>query len=190
MKAGFEIIVQTKDLQHVLGFANSVVEKRNVTDALNNIKLTAKNNFLEIGATDVDLYLNQSIGAEVIKEGSTTVSTKTLFDIIKRISDEEIKLVQVQGSDKLELIGKKCKFELLTLPAHQFPAMEDISSEKSVTLPCKEFARMLEYTSFAMSNEETRYNLYGLYIHINGNKLVIFNALIKPMYQSYDSYDM
>lgn len=170
MKSGLEIIVQTKDLIRSLSFTWSVVEKRNVINALNNVKLTAIGSKLEIGATDIDLYLNQSLGAEVIKEGHTTVSTQTLSDIVKRINDAEIKLVQNQGSDKLEIIGKNCRFELLTLPADKFPQMEEVSSEKSVTLPCKEFSRMLEYTSFAMSQEETRYNLYGLYMHMKDGK--------------------
>ena len=60
-KNNFEIIVQTKDLVHALGFASSVVEKRNVMQELSNIKLFATNGGLEIGATDMDLYLNQNI---------------------------------------------------------------------------------------------------------------------------------
>lgn len=170
MKAGLEIIVQTKDLIRALSFTSSVVEKRNIVSALNNVKLSAVGNNLQIGATDIDLYLNLSIGAEVIKEGHTTVSTQTLADIVRRINDTEIKLVQQQGSEKLELIGRNCKFELLTLPADKFPSMEEVASDTKITLPCKEFARMLDYTSFAMSQEETRYNLYGLYMHIAEDK--------------------
>lgn len=171
MKTGLEIIVQTKDLVHALNFAGSVVEKRNVIGTLSNIKLTASGNNLEIGATDIDIYLNQTIGAEIIKEGQTTVSNQTLSDIVRKISDSEIKLLQSPGSEKLELIGKNCRFQLLTLPAEKFPNMEEVESELLITVSCKEFARLLEYTSFAMSNEETRYNLYGLYLHIDNNRL-------------------
>ena len=71
-----EIIVQTKELAYVLSFAASVVEKRNVVSELSNVKLVARDGILEIGATDLDLYLNQTIGAEVKKEGQSTVSTK------------------------------------------------------------------------------------------------------------------
>ena len=77
-KNNFEIVVQTKDLVHALSFASSVVEKRNVIQELSNIKLFAANGNLEIGATDMDLYLNQNVGAEIISEGQTTVSTQTL----------------------------------------------------------------------------------------------------------------
>ena len=162
----FEIAVQTKDLVHALSFASSVVEKRNVMQELSNIKLLASNGTLEIGATDMDLYLNQNIGAEVVSEGETTVSTQTLSDVVRKISNTEIRLKQIPDSDKLEITGSNCRFELLTLPAVQFPAMEDVDSKSSLKISCSDFARIIEYTNFAMSSEETRYNLNGIYMHV------------------------
>lgn len=93
-KMNLEILVQTKDLVHALSFANSIVEKRNVLQELNNIKLVAKSGILEIGATDMDLYLNQEIGAEVLCMGETTVSTQILSDIVRKIPDAKIKIRQ------------------------------------------------------------------------------------------------
>ncbi len=165
-----EISVETKDLAHALSFANSVVEKRNVMLELSNIKLSAKDGMLEIGATDMDLYLNQNIGAEVMSAGETTVSTQTISEIIRKIPDERITLKHLASADKLEIIGKNCRFELLTLPVMQFPAMEDLDSKSTLTLPCSELARIMEYTSFAMSTEETRYNLNGIYMHVKGKE--------------------
>lgn len=165
-----EIVVQTKDLVHALSFASSVVEKRNVMQELSNIKLLSSNGVLEIGATDMDLYLNQNIGAEVISEGETTVSTQTLSDVVRKISDTEIRLKQIPDSDKLEITGSNCRFELLTLPAVQFPAMEDIDSKSSLKISCTDFARIVEYTNFAMSSEETRYNLNGIYMHVKNGE--------------------
>ncbi len=161
-----EFIIETKDLLHALGFATSVVEKRNVMIELGNIKLVAKNGILKIGATDMDLYLNQHVGAEVISEEETTVSTQTISDIVRKIPDSRIKLKQVGGSNKLKIIGSNYYFELLTLPAIQFPLMEDVESASSLTLSCEDFARVIEYTNFAMSTEETRYNLNGIYMHV------------------------
>ena len=138
-----EIVVQTKDLVHALSFASSVVEKRNVMQELSNIKLLSSNGVLAIGATDMDLYLNQNIGAEVISEGETTVSTQTLSDVVRKISDTEIRLKQIPDSDKLEIIGSNCRFELLTLPAVQFPAMKGIDSKSSLKISCADFARIV-----------------------------------------------
>jgi DNA polymerase-3 subunit beta len=169
-KNNLEVLIQTKDLVHALSFASSVVEKRNVLSELSNIKLVVKNGTVEIGATDMDLYLKQDIGAEVISEGETTVSTQTISDIVRKIPDTEIRLKQLAESDKLEITGKNCRFELLTLPAIQFPAMEDIDSEVNLSVLCGDFARIVEYTNFAMSNEETRYNLNGIYMHVKEKK--------------------
>jgi DNA polymerase-3 subunit beta len=165
-----EITVQTKELAHVLNFATSVVEKRNVMSELSNVKLVAKNGILEIGATDLDLYLNQTIGAEIKKEGESTVSTQILSELVRKIPDKEIILKQEAGSEHLHIIGNSYKFDLLTLPAINFPQMEDLDAEVSLKVSCEEFARIVEYTSFAMSNEETRYNLNGIYLHIKNGE--------------------
>jgi len=165
-----EITVQTKELAYVLNFATSVVEKRNVMSELSNVKLVAKNGILEIGATDLDLYLNQTIGAEIKKEGESTVSTQILSELVRKIPDKEIILKQDAGSEYLHIIGNSYKFDLLTLPAINFPQMEDLDAEVSLKVSCEEFARIVEYTSFAMSNEETRYNLNGIYLHIKNGE--------------------
>lgn len=167
-----EIIVQTKELAYVLSFAASVVEKRNVVSELSNVKLVARDGILEIGATDLDLYLNQTIGAEVKKEGQSTVSTQILSEIVRKIPDKEIILKQDAGSEHLHVIGNSCKFDLLTLPASNFPQMEDLEAEVSLKVNCEEFARIVEYTSFAMSNEETRYNLNGIYLHVKNGEFL------------------
>ena len=165
-----EIVVQTKELAYILNFAASVVEKRNVVSELSNVLLVARAGILEVGATDLDLYLNQSIGAEIIKEGKSTVSTQILSEIVRKIPDKEIILKQDAGSEHLQVIGNSCKFDLLTLPASNFPEMEDLDAEVSLKVSCAEFARIVEYTSFAMSTEETRYNLNGIYLHVkNGD---------------------
>jgi DNA polymerase-3 subunit beta len=169
-KMNLEIVIQTKDLAHALSFASSVVEKRNVLQELSNIKLVAKNGVLEIGATDMDLYLNQEIGAEVISEGQTTVSTQILSDIVRKIPDSKIRIKQIADSDKIEVTGASCRFELLTLPALAFPAMENIDSAVSLKISASELAKVIEYTNFSISTEETRYNLNGIYMHVKGGE--------------------
>ncbi len=164
------IVIKTKELAHALQFAGSVVEKRNVMQELSNIKLSAKDGVLSIGATDMDLYLNQEIGAEILSEGETTVSTQTLADLVRKIPDEEISVKQI-NENSLEIIGKNCRFELLTLPADQFPVLDSLSSDDVIDIDSAELARIVEYTSYSMSTDETRYNLNGIYIHIKDKSL-------------------
>ncbi|MFK7973555.1 MAG: DNA polymerase III subunit beta [Rickettsiaceae bacterium] len=165
----FEILIHTKDLTRALSFANSIVEKRNVLTELSNIKLVAKAQMLAIGATDMDLYLNQEIGVETLCEGETTVSTQTLSEIIRKIPDTTIKLIQTDNSNTLKIIGKNCYFELITLPTIQFPAMEEIDSSVNLTMKCSELAKIIEYTNFSISTDETRYNLNGIYMQVEAN---------------------
>ncbi|HJK86996.1 MAG TPA: DNA polymerase III subunit beta [Candidatus Megaira endosymbiont of Nemacystus decipiens] len=165
------ISVNTKELAHALSFANSVVEKRNILSELGNIKLLAKNNSLEIGATDMDLYLNQEIGAQVTNQGETTVSTQLLSDIIRKIPDEYLQLSQSENEKELLINGRNCNFKLLTLPTANFPIMEGLDSSSHLKLPCKDLLHLIDSTNFSISNDETRYNLSGLYFHINDNDL-------------------
>ena len=94
-----EITVQTKELAYVLNFATSVVEKRNVMSELSNVKLVAKNGILEIGATDLDLYLNQTIGAEIKKEGESTGA-------------ECLSLIEANGPDSGPIVRLRALFSL------------------------------------------------------------------------------
>ncbi len=165
-----ELTIPTKELSYSLNFASSIVEKRNIVSELSNVKLVAYNGTLEIGATDLDLYLKQTIGADIKQEGQSTVSTQILSEIVRKIPDKEIILKQETGSEYLQIITNSCKFELLTLPAINFPEMEDLDTEVSLKVSCAEFARIIEYSCFSMSNEETRYNLNGIYLHVKNGE--------------------
>lgn len=168
-----KVIIETKALVHALNFANSVVEKRHVLPELSHIKLIAKGSFITIIATNIDLYLSQNLGAQVISEGDITVSTQTLTDIIKKIPDLEIclNLVSQNNSQQLEIIGKNCCFSLLTLPSSQFPIIDEISTESILKISGHDFVHITDYTQFSISLEETRYNLNGIYLHVKDQAL-------------------
>ncbi len=171
MTKKLDITLETKELAHALSFASSVVEKRSTASELSNIKLLVKENLLEIVATDMDLYLSQTIGASVRGEGVITVSTQMLSEIIRKIPDKEVILKQSEEGEQLEIIGTKCHFSVLTLSAEQFPQMDEIKADSVLKTLSRDLARIIDYTSFSMSSEETRYNLNGLYIHVKDNIL-------------------
>lgn len=160
-----KVIVETKTLMQALGFASSVVEKRNVISEYANIKLSAKDGKLELSSTNMDLYLSQRIGVQVVSEGELTVSTKTLNDIVRKFPDSELILTDL-GNTGVEVTGKNCRFNLFTLPAESFPAMDNINAEASFKVSCVDFAKIIESTKFSVSLDETRYNLNGIYLHI------------------------
>ncbi|WP_375358912.1 DNA polymerase III subunit beta [Candidatus Tisiphia endosymbiont of Neophilaenus lineatus] len=159
-------IVETKTLTHALAFANSVVEKRNVIAELSHVKLSSKDGKLELITTNMEIYLSQKVAAQVISEGEIMVSTKTLNDIIRKISDNDVTLSVSNETDQLEILGKHCAFNLLTLHANQFPALDDINVEATLKISCSDFVKMIDGTLFSVSVDETRYNLNGVYFYV------------------------
>jgi DNA polymerase-3 subunit beta len=162
----FHIVVHTKDLIHILGLSSSVVEKRNVIPILSNIKLEVTDNILTVTATDMDLSIQQQLQVQVKNTGALTVPAQTFSEIIRKIPDSEITLRFITETEQLEISSKNCEFTLSTLPVKDFPAMEDIGSAHHIHLATKMLAEILEHTKFAMSSEETRYNLNGVYLHV------------------------
>lgn len=167
----FEIVVETKELNIALSLASSVVEKRNVLTELSHIKITAKGNTLEIVATDMDLALFQIIGVQVYGEGEVMVSQQLLSDIVKKIPDTEIRLTSTEDGDQIEITGQNCRFALLTLPVERFPVLDDILNPHALKIPAKDLLQLIEYTQFAISADETRYNLNGIYLHTKDDHL-------------------
>ena len=165
-----EIIVETKSLVHALIFASSVVEKRNVIAELSNIKLSSKNGRLEIISTNMEIYLSQKIAAQVVSEGEITVSTKTLSDVVKKLSDNDITLKVSDQNDQLEIIGKNCSFSLLTLPVKQFPIIEEMNVQTAFKMSSRDFLKIIDSTLFAISLDETRYNINGVYFYVKNNE--------------------
>jgi DNA polymerase-3 subunit beta len=161
----FSITVQTEDLNHILGFSSSVVEKRNTLPILGHIKLEAKDNKLYLTATDMDLSIRQEIGAEVKHEGSITVHSQTFSDIVRKIGDKTIEMKYLPSGSQLEILAQHYNVTLSTLPAEEFPAMDYFVPKFEFATPAKTILELLECTKFAISTEETRYNLNGVYFH-------------------------
>jgi DNA polymerase-3 subunit beta len=170
--SAMDVIIETKSLVHALSFANSIIEKRNAIAELANIKLSVKNNLLELIATNMDLYLTQTLGVQEFASGETTVSINTLIDIVKKIPDKEIKLNVDPETDRLEIKGANCYFSLLTLSVEKFPSMSEINSQSTLKLNCRALAQLIEYTLVSISQDEARYNLNGIYLHVKDGQLI------------------
>lgn len=164
-ESNFSITVQTEDLDHILGFSSSVVEKRNTLPILGHVKLEAKDNKLYLTATDMDLSIRQEIGAEVKHDGAITVHSQTFSDIVRKIGDKTIEMKYLPSSSQMEILAQHYNVTLSTLPAEEFPAMDYFTPKFEFATPAKTIIELLECTKFAISTEETRYNLNGVYFH-------------------------
>ena len=157
-----------KSLSHV----QSIVEKKNTLPILSNILIEAQNNSLVLSATDMDISITEKINCNVIEEGSTTVTAHTLYDIIRKLPESsEIEIISNDGKI-MSLRAGKSKFSLSCLLKDDFPIIEIGDLENEISIESLKLFKLIDKTRFAVSNEETRYFLNGIYFHQikNNNK--------------------
>lgn len=161
------LVIERSVLLKALGHIQSVVERRNTIPILSNVKLEAKKGKLSLTATDMELAVTETVEASVSKEGTLTVPAHTFYDIVRKLPDGS--QVELDGDaakeGTLTIRSGACKFSLSSLPAEEFPVMDDAGLAYHFTLPVAECAALIDKTRFAISTEETRYYLNGIYLH-------------------------
>ena len=171
MKATIERATLLKGLSHV----QSVVERRNTIPILSNVLLEATaEGQLRMMATDLDLQINDSVAAAVDQPGSTTVSAHTLFDIARKLPEgAQVQLTAAEG--RMTIVAGRARFSLGTLPRDDFPVIAEGELPTQFELPVELLKQIIDKTRFAISTEETRYYLNGIFLHVaedNGNPVL------------------
>lgn len=155
-----------KPLQAVIG----VVERRQTMPILANVLLVAKNNEVSITATDLEVELVASTEVEVESGGEVTVPGRKLLDICRALPENAVVSISLAG-EKLSIRSGRSKFSLTTLPAAEFPTVEDINAGQSVELDQGALGRLFEKTHFSMAQQDVRYYLNGLLLETGKNVL-------------------
>ncbi len=155
-----------KPLQAVIG----VVERRQTMPILANVLLVARSGQLSVTATDLEVELVASADVEVENGGEVTVPGRKLLDICRALP-EGAEVSISQSGEKLAVRSGRSKFSLTTLPAAEFPVVEDIKATQSVEVPQDVLARLLEKTHFSMAQQDVRYYLNGLLLETGKNYL-------------------
>ena len=150
-----------------LNIAHNIIERKNTLPILSNVLIEAKNNKLNIVATDLDIvYQDEITDIKISKDGSTTTSATVLHDLLRKLpSDLEVVFV-LQDENKLSITAENSKFNLLCLPVNNFPNFSDSFSKDDILLKKKNFLSLLNKTKISMSNDETRHYLNGIFLHI------------------------
>ena len=163
MKATIERATLLKGLSHV----QSVVERRNTIPILSNVLIEATaEGGLKLMATDLDLQINETIAAAVDQPGATTVSAHTLFDICRKLPEgSQVSLAAADG--KMTIMAGRAKFQLGTLPRDDFPVIAEGELPVSFELAAETLKQIIDKTRFAISTEETRYYLNGIFWHVS-----------------------
>jgi DNA polymerase-3 subunit beta len=156
-----------------LSALNRIVEKRTTIPILSNILLTAADGRLALKATDLDIEATASAAANVETAGAITLPASTLHDITRKLAEgARIELVLSDDGTKVVLKAGRSRFTIHALPAADFPDISAGELPHRFTLSAKKLLHLIEKTRFAISTEETRYYLNGIYLHAIDDKLI------------------
>ncbi len=172
MKATIERATLLRCLSHV----QSVVERRNTIPILSNVLIEADgDNSLRVMATDLDLQVIEHMDANVDSAGSITVSAHLLFDIARKLPDgSQVSLEAAEN--RMAIKAGRSRFSLPTLPRDDFPVIVEGDLPTSFELPAKTLAELIDRTRFAISTEETRYYLNGIFFHVSDDSEPVLKA--------------
>ncbi len=161
-----EIKANSSDLLKALNHIHGIVEVRHTLPILSNIVLFAENNELSLSSTNLDIFCSDKIDAEIVNSGEISVPAITFFEIVKRLPSGS-DVIMSMGDEDTELILKcgRSKFNLSTLKTEDFPILSDKDLSTNFVISADELSRMIDKTKFAISNEETRYYLNGIFFH-------------------------
>lgn len=168
-----KLTIDRADLMRALSHVQSVVERRNTIPILSNVRLDAKDGMLSLSATDMDLEMNESVAAGISAEGATTTPAHTFHDIVRKLPDDsQVELTLEPGGSMMTVTSGRSKFKLSCLPVSDFPELGQGDMDVSFAIPAKELRELFDRTRFAMSNDETRHYLNGIYFHAAENNNV------------------
>jgi DNA polymerase-3 subunit beta len=146
-----------------------IIEKRHTIPILANVLIEAKNNEIIITATDLEVGLKSNYPSDVVAEGKVTVSAKKLFEIIKELPNKNIQFTS-KSNFWVEIKCEKSIFNLVGLSPEEFPKFPEVSSKLS-NIETKILSEMIDKTIFSVSNDETKFNLTGIFIKSEKEKL-------------------
>src|SRR5215813_10218612 len=162
MKLTIDRTALLRSLAHV----QSVVERRNTILILSNVLVEAKSDRLSLTATDMDLAIVEQTGANVAVPGAATVPAHTMYDIVRKLPDgAEVQIELVGDGAQVALKAGRSRFTLATLPKEDFPATAGGDLPHRFPLSAIDLRGLVDRTKFAISTEETRYYLNGIYVH-------------------------
>jgi len=164
-----KVTVERAELLKSLGHVHRVVERRNTIPILANVLIRADKSNLAFKATDLDLEITETIAAEVGPGGSTTVPAHMFYEIVRKLP-EGAQIGLDAGGDRamLTIRAGRSRFTLQTLPESDFPDLAAGDMTHSFKLAAADLKRLIDKTQFAISTEETRYYLNGIYLHTAG----------------------
>jgi DNA polymerase-3 subunit beta len=164
-----KVTVERAELLKSLGHVHRVVERRNTIPILANVLIRADKSKLSLKATDLDLEVIDAVAAEVAPGGSTTVPAHMFYEIVRKLPEGSQIVLEASGDRAvLAIRAGRSRFTLQTLPESDFPDLAAGEMTHHFSVPAADLKRLIDKTQFAISTEETRYYLNGIYLHTAG----------------------
>jgi len=159
-------LIERVALLRAMGHVQSVVERRNTIPILSHVLLEAGEGQLSLSATDLDLEIVETVGADVTQGGRVCAPAHTLYDIVRKLPEGAQVEIDAGGeATQLTLKAGRSRFRLSCLPPDDFPRIASDALPHQFALPAEKLQRLIDHTRFAISTEETRYYLNGIYLH-------------------------
>ncbi len=161
-----KVTIERNDLLNALSHVQNVVERRNTIPILSNVLIEAGDGTLTLTATDLDMEAVDSASAKVAQPGAVTAPAGILFDVIRKLpASTDVQLATEPERQRLAIRAGRSNFALPTLPASDFQTMSSGADAICFTMPAGDLRRLIDKTRFAISTEETRYYLNGVFLH-------------------------
>jgi DNA polymerase-3 subunit beta len=158
--------VDRATLLKALAHVQSVVERRNTIPILANVMIAVRDGKLTLTATDMEIAIVEDVAADSVRNGACTAPAATLYEIVRKLPDGAVVELDCPGGDaQLALRAGRYATSLVVLPTEDFPAMTAGTLPHKFALPAQTLRGLIDRTRFAISTEETRYYLNGIYIH-------------------------
>jgi DNA polymerase III subunit beta len=163
-----KLTIERGALLRALGHVQSVVERRNTIPILSNIMMRAEHGRLALSATDMDLEIVETVAAQVARDGAMTAPAHTLYDIVRKLREgAQIEIEASGDKGTLALRSGRSSFSLACLPPEDYPLMTGGELPNRFGLAAGELKALIDKTRFAISTEETRYYLNGIFMHVS-----------------------
>ena len=160
------VTLERSNLLKSLNHVHRVVERRNTIPILSNVLLKADGAALEMKATDLDLEITEATAAMVEQAGATTVPAHLLYEIVRKLSDgSEVLLATNPDGNSMTVAAGRSKFTLQCLPEADFPDLTAGAFSHTFRFAATNLKMLIDRTQFAISTEETRYYLNGIFMH-------------------------
>jgi DNA polymerase-3 subunit beta len=158
-----QIVCSKAELLRGIQTVQAAVSTKSTLPVLSNILLETQTNQLKLASTDLQVGVRCVINAEIVKEGALTVPAKTFSDFVRTLRDDQEIEINVSESSRIEIRCGKTRCVLLGLPKEEFPVFPEFQADRAISIEVKALQEMIKKTHFAVSTDETRYILNGIF---------------------------